>query len=637
MAENDTEKTQQSDSPETTPARRCGATVLPDGTIRWRLWAPAAKNVELVLFDERGLRTTRPMRRERSAEGDGYFTHEEPNGAENQRYAFSLDGGADRPDPYSLWQPDGLRGPSAVVRTESFTWTDDGWRGIARQDLVIYEVHVGTFTPEGTFDAIIPRLADLKDLGITAIEIMPVAQFPGSRNWGYDGVLPFATQNTYGGPRGLQRLVDAAHAAGIAVVLDVVYNHFGPEDNYIHEFGPYFTEKYKTPWGKAVNYDDAGSDAVRDLVLDNVRTWLADFHLDGLRLDAVHAIYDLGARHILRSIREAADGVSQQGGPQGGRQIHIIAESDQNDPRLVADAERGGHGIDAQWSDDFHHAVHALLTGERRGYYSEYGDPAQVARALENPFVFAWQYSPHRKRKHGAPLSPETPGDHFVVCIQNHDQVGNRARGDRLSELLGSPAKQRLASSLLLLSPYLPLLFMGEEYGETRPFPFFCSFCGPELVQAVREGRKREFSDFLTASESIPDPDAADTFASAKLSWSWPDGSFHAGLRHLYRDLLAARRAWPAMRDYRRRPTRLLPSPDRPAVVELLRGDALHAYFNLTDQRQPLPQRMPDEHMFLFCSESVGYGGARQQSDSVGELLPYECVVLGPTEWRLRR
>ena len=350
----------------------------------------------------------------------------------------------------------------------------------------------------------------------------------------------------------MQRLVDACHAEGLAIYLDVVYNHFGPEGNYLGEFGRYFNDRYKTPWGAAVNYDGHGCDAVRDYVRDNVRMWLEEFHFDGLRLDAVHAVFDLSARHILRAIQMTAE----ESAARRGWPAIVVGESDLNDPRLLYPHDRGGDGLDAQWADDFHHAAHAFLTGERAGYYVDFGEAGQLARALESPYVYAWDYSPFRGRKHGAP--PEgLSGDRFVVCLQNHDQVGNRARGDRLNALLGSPAKVRLSAGLLLLSPYLPLLFMGEEYGEENPFPFFCSFGDPALIEAVREGRKKEFDAFSWQGE-VPDPQGEETFASARLGWSWPEGTPRAGLRRLYRDLLAARREWPALRDFEHRSARLL-------------------------------------------------------------------------------
>jgi maltooligosyltrehalose trehalohydrolase len=585
--------------------------------------------VDLVLIDGQQRREV-PMQPEER----GFFHCILPAVADGQHYSFRLDGGPERPDPCSLWQPEGVHGPSALVRPENFAWADRDWKGFPCRELVFYELHVGTFTPEGTFESVIPRLKELRELGVTAVELMPVSQFPGPRNWGYDGVLSYAAQNSYGGPHGLQKLVDACHAAGLAVFLDVVYNHFGPEGNYLAEFGPYFTDHYKTPWGKAVNFDGAGCDAVRDFVLDNARMWLEEFHFDGLRLDAVHAIYDLGARHILRDIKEAAEGVARR----SGRFVHIIAESDLNDPRFLLPPERGGYGLDAQWSDDFHHAAHAYFTGELSGYYQDFGDARQLARALTDPFLYAWDYSPHRDRKHGAPPEGLT-GDRFVVCLQNHDQVGNRARGDRFPTLLRDPAKERLASSLLLLSPYLPLLFMGEEYGEENPFPFFCSFGDPPLIEAVREGRKREFAAFVGQGE-VPDPHAEATFHAARLSWSWPEGTPKAGLRRLYADLLAARREWPALRDFERRTARLLPDENTGPVLELVRGGAgkteeARIFFNLGDRSHPVPGARNEEQRVLFSSEWTRYSGSRRDFHSTDELLPRECVVFGPFAWKV--
>jgi len=563
----------------------------------------------------------------------GYFHHAEPNVPEGQRYAYRLDGGPERQDPCSLWQPDGVGVSSAVVRPDRFAWTDRNWRGVRRENLVFYELHVGTFTPEATFDAVIPRLRALRDLGITAVELMPVGQYPGGRNWGYDGVLPYAAQNTYGGPRSLHRLVDACHAHGLSAFLDVVYNHFGPEGNYLAEFGPYFTDQYKTPWGKAVNYDGRGCDAVRDFVLDNARMWLDEFHFDGLRLDAVHAIYDMGARPLLRAIQEVAEDVaSRRGFP-----AHVVAESDLNDPRLLLPPERGGCGLDAQWSDDFHHAAHTFLTGERHGYYADFGGVRRLARVLERPFLYAGDYSPSRGRKHGAPPDG-LGGDRFVVCLQNHDQVGNRATGDRLAALLGSAARRRQAACLLLLAPHLPLLFMGEEYGEANPFPFFCSFEDPHLAQAVRDGRRREFADFAWQGD-VPDPQAEETFASARLSWSWPEGGGRAGLRRLHQDLLAARREWPALRDFTTRSVRVLAEDGDGALMELVRGgeDAIQAFFNFGGRCRPLHERRSGGWAPLFSSEAARYGGGRADATRVENLLPFECVVFGPPEWKTFR
>ncbi len=598
---------------------------------RWRLWAPRADSVDLFLFPGKEeqpeipeeISETVSMKPERG----GYFTCQKRDVPEGQRYAFSLNGGPPRPDPTSPWQPSGAGGPSAVLLPSSFEWSEGLWKGIPREALVIYELHVGTFTPQGTFEAIIPRLKELKDLGITAIEIMPVAQFPGGRNWGYDGVFLYAVQNTYGGPHGFRRLINACHQAGMAVILDVVYNHLGPEGNHLAEFGPYFTDRYKTPWGPALNYDDRGCDGVREFVLNNVRQWIGDYRLDGLRLDAVHAIYDFSARHILREIKRVAD----EEAARLGRPVHIIAESDLNDIRLLDHPERGGYGLDAQWSDDFHHAVHTVLTGERDGYYSDFGEPEQLAKVLNKTFVYDGCFSEHRGRSHGAPAG-EHPGDRFVVAVQNHDQVGNRARGDRLGTLL-DPAGERLAAGLLLLSPYLPLIFMGQEYGETRPFPFFCSFFDPRLVEAVRKGRREEFQSFNWRVE-VPDPQGEGTFESAKLSWSWPGESPQAGLRRLYRDLLRARREWPALKDDQNRSAQLLESDPR-ALLQLARGE-LVALFNLSKKNQLLPMDHRWKANVLLSSEFPCYGGRLEDENLPPELLPHEFRVYGPGEWDWR-
>ena len=609
-------------------SRRTGAIERGDGTVLWRVWAPLAREVTLVIHDGERKSEVAMAREER-----GFHFHVAPEGREGQRYAFRLDGGPERPDPCSLWQPDTVDGPSAVVFPSRFPWSDKAWKGVAQPDLVFYEIHVGTFTREGTFEAIIGRLEDLKELGITAIEIMPVGQFPGTRNWGYDGVLLYATQNSYGGPHGFQKLLDACHAHGMAIFLDAIYNHVGPEANFLGEFGPYFTDHYKTPWGPAVNYDRGGCDAVRDFVLDNVRMWLEEFHVDGLRLDAADCILDLGAHHILRAIKETAD----TAGERRGWPAIITAETDLNDPRLLYPPERGGHALNAQWMDDYHHAAHAFFTGQRQSYYRDFGEASQLRRILEEPYLYAGEYSAFRDRKHGA-RAEGLSGDRFVVFLQNHDQIGNSASGDRLGRLMMSTAKQRLAASYLLLSPYLPLLFMGEEYGEDAPFPFFCSFQGEDLVKVVREGRRAEYSA-RDGQTVVPDPEIEETFASARLSWSWPEGTPRAGLRRLHRDLLTARREWPVLRDFVNRSASLSAGQeDGRDVLELKRGsdpaNGLRAYYNLSGEPRPLQIDEVSGSGVLFSSESLTYGGSRDQLDTVSELLPYECVALGPTLWR---
>ncbi len=602
-----------------------GALAQEDGSVLWRVWAPFSRDVRLVTLSAAG-REEIAM----TAEDFGYFTCRRSGVEEGLRYGYQLDDGQAYPDPASRWQPDGVHRPSAVFFPAAYPWSDQAWRGVAREDLVVYELHVGTFTPEGTFEAILPRLDELASLGVTALELMPVAQFPGTRNWGYDGVHPYAVQQSYGGPRALQRLVDAAHARGLAVILDVVYNHLGPEGNYLGRFGPYFTDRYRTPWGNAVNFDGAESDAVRQFFIDNACAWVRDFHADGLRLDAVHAIYDFSPRHILADIQAAV----QEEAARLNRTVQVIAESSQNDVRLVKPPEEGGHGLDAVWSDDFHHSVHALLTGERDGYYVDFGCPAHVAKALEAVFVYDGCYSRFRRRRQGTWVGG-LDRTRFLVCIQNHDQVGNRARGDRFATIL-SPQAQRLACGLLLLSPCMPLLFMGEEYGETRPFPFFCSFGDAGLVEAVRRGRREEFAAMrFEWRAEIPDPQSPATFAAAKLAWSWPEGSSHARLRRLYQDLLAARRTWPALRDRQSTTARVLSSSgpeDRdgqPAVLVLHRGGegGIVALANLAARSVSLPPLDLGGRQVILSTEDARYGGNRRVGELPGELLPYELQV----------
>ncbi len=471
---------------------RLGAYYLGDRRCEFTVWAPNAETVSLQILTPQP--RTIPMQQKEW----GYWQVTADEIEPGTRYLYQLNGGETRPDPASYAQPEGVHGPSQVI-DQHFVWNDQGWSGVPLDNMIIYELHVGTFTPEGTFEAIIPRLPDLRELGITAIEIMPIAQFPGSqpagegsayRNWGYDGVYPFAVQNSYGGPQGLKKLVEACHKEGIAVVLDVVYNHFGPEGNYMSHFGPYFTETYRTPWGSAINFDDAHSPDVRSFFIQNALHWLQDYHIDALRLDAIQAIYDLGAKHFLEELAENVAELSQQ----DGRRRYLIAESDLNNPRIIRSPDKGGYGLDAQWSDDFHHALHALLTGSDIGYYQDFGTCEHLAKAYRDTFVYDWKYSPHRQRFHGS-SALDCPLTQFVVCIQNHDQIGNQMLGERLFQLI-SFESLKLAAGAVLLSPYIPLLFMGEEYGEEAPFTYFVSHSDPELIQAVRKGRKQEFEAF---------------------------------------------------------------------------------------------------------------------------------------------
>lgn len=458
-------------------------------------------------------------------------------------YAYRIDDGKPLPDPRSQHQPEGVHGPSRVVDPGSFNWNDEGFCAPPLGSAVIYEMHVGTFTPDGTLDSSIDRLDDLVDLGVTHVELMPVNAFAGNRGWGYDGVGLFAVHAAYGGPEALVRFVDAAHARGLAVLLDVVYNHLGPEGNYLGQLGPYFTDKYSTPWGTAVNFDEAGSHEVRRFIIDSALMWLRDYHIDGLRVDAVHAIYDMSARHVLESLNAEVQTLADR----VGRPLVVIAESDLNDPRMVRTQDANGLGFDAQWSDDFHHALHTLMTGEQDGYYSDFGTIGDLAKALTDAFVYDGRFSRHRDRAHGRPATGIS-GRRFLAYAQNHDQVGNRATGDRLVHQAGV-ARAKIAAAMVMIAPYVPMLFMGEEWGASSPFQFFSDFQDPGLDDAVREGRHREFAAFGWKPEDVPDPQDPTTFERSKLDWQERQDMPHSELLDWHRELISLRRKTPALND----------------------------------------------------------------------------------------
>jgi len=464
------------------------------------VWAPNAQRVSLRLAEHGDF----PMRRQ----PDGAFAL--TTGARaGDRYSYVVDGHQAVPDPVSRLLPEGVHGPTEIIDPGAYRWSDSGWRGLELSEYIIYELHVGTFTRQGTFDGVIEQLNYLKQLGITVIEIMPVAAFPGRRNWGYDGVSLYAVQASYGGPNGLKRLVDAAHRVGLGVMLDVVYNHLGNEGNYLRYFGPYFTDRHQTPWGEAVNYDQKGCEGVRRYVVENALYWISEYHLDGLRLDAVQTIKDDSPLHILAEIQQNVQRLADE----LGRRVCVIAETDENDPRLLRPPASGGYGLDAAWSDDFHHAVHTVLTQEDKGYYQDFGRKEQIVRALNEGFAFQGEHFKFWNAPRGAPPAG-IPLPAHVICIQNHDQVGNRAQGERLDALVPRGAS-KLAAALLLLAPHTPLLFMGQEYGEMAPFQFFTDYGDPALQKAVREGRRREFKDF--GWDEVPDPQDPQTFERSKL------------------------------------------------------------------------------------------------------------------------
>ncbi len=514
-----------------------GATLAGD-ICEFRVWAPAARRVTLRLMTR--MRGTEDLAMPYAE--DGQFALEAFASA-GDRYFYIIDGNKPVPDPVSRFLPEGVHGPTEIVDPQAFVWSDQQWRGLPLKDYILYELHIGAFTEEGTFDAAIEKLPYLKKLGITVIELMPVAAFPGTRNWGYDGASPYAVQASYGGPDGLKRFIDAAHRLGLGVVLDVVYNHLGNEGNYLRLFAPYFTDKHKTPWGDAINYDQPGSAGVRRYVVENGLYWIREYHLDGLRLDAVQTIRDDSCTHILAEIAENVTALARG----LGRQVCVIAETDENDPRIVRPRASGapgapgfgalgrgapgapgfgalgwgGYGLDAIWSDDFHHAIHAFFTGERTGYYQDFGRPEQIVRALTEGFVF--QGEPFRYwegRPRGA-SSRDMPAPAHVICIQNHDQVGNRARGERLTALVPRGVRM-LAAALLLLAPQTPLIFMGQEYDEPNPFQFFADYGDPVLRKLVSEGRRNEFKDFDFSN--VPDPHDPQTFQRSKINWRLTEG-----------------------------------------------------------------------------------------------------------------
>ncbi len=493
-----------------------------------RVWTPLAEQVELIVEGK-----SWSMLRDAATGWHSSMRMLEPG----QDYWFRLNGGEPLPDPRSPWQPLGINGPSRHIDHGEFSWTDRGWQARPLAEALIYELHIGTFTAAGTLEAAIDRLDHLVNLGVTHVEIMPVAEFPGQYGWGYDGVFPFAPHQGYGGPTGLKTLVNACHAKGLAAILDVVYNHLGPEGNRLPRFGPYFTHRHLTPWGDALNFDGPHSGEVRRYCCDNALMWLRDYHFDGLRLDAIHAIVDTSSDPFLAQLAREVDGFERR----SGRQLVLIAESDLNDPKIVRRREQGGFGLDAQWSDDIHHALHAVLTGERQGYYADFAGLSDLANALTTPFVYAGRHSEFRQRPHGESAAG-LAASKFVAYLQSHDQVGNRACGERIGHLVNSDRAQ-IGAALILLSPYVPLLFQGQEWGAKSPFQYFVDFAHhPELASAVADGRCREFAAFGWQPDDIPDPTAQETFQRSKLDWTEPAQAQHAQMLAWHQALIELRR-----------------------------------------------------------------------------------------------
>jgi maltooligosyltrehalose trehalohydrolase len=605
-----------------------GAYYSKNGICDFRVWAPFARSVslKLVLPEQRLV----PLRRDT----DGYWRVQTDNCPPGTRYLYRIDEEHERPDPASHFQPDGVHGPSQVVDHAAFAWTDSGWSGLTLRSMIMYEIHTGTFTPEGTFDAIASRLGYLKDLGINAIELMPVAQFPGDRNWGYDGVYPYAVQNSYGGPEGLKRLVDACHRMGMAVILDVVYNHLGPEGNYLWSYGPYFTDRYRTPWGDAVNYDGAYSDEVRSYFIGSALHWVSEYHIDALRIDAIHGIFDFSARHFLQELGEAVHARADE----LGRKVYVIPESDLNDVRVVKPVVTGGYGLDAQWNDDFHHCLHALLTGERSGYYEDFGAVEQMAKAYREGFVFSGQYSSYRKRRHGS-SSKDRPAHQFVVFSQNHDQVGNRMRGERLASLVSFEAL-KLAAGVVILSPAVPMLFMGEEYGETAPFQYFVSHGDEGLIEAVRKGRREEFKAFGWEGE-VPDPLAEETLLASTIDLRQCVQEHHQTLFGFYKELLRLRKETASLNNLSKADmeVRAFPEETMLYVRRWQDDEAVFFLFNFNKERRTVPLMLPDGLWSKMLDSSDvrwdgGGGSMEQHIESPGQEI---VVRMMPQSFMLYR
>ncbi len=559
-----------------------GAWYLGGDRCQFTVWAPQAQQVAVKIISpaERLLLM--------QAAKFGYWQLTADQIAPGTTYFYQLDESLERPDPASQFQPEGVHGPSQVIDHTTFTWNDSTWANRPLEDLIIYELHVGTFTPEGTFAAIAARLPYLKDLGVNTLQIMPIAQFPGNRNWGYDGTYPYAVQDSYGGPDRLKQLVDTCHQHGIAVLLDVVYNHFGPEGCYVGHYAPYYTERFKGVWGNALNFDGPESYGVRNYFIQNALYWFETFHVDGLRIDASDHIVDLNAKHFLQELAEVTADLSQR----HDRKFYLIAENDLSDVRVTRPASQGGYGLDAQWNDAFHHCVHTLLTGEQLGYYQDYGRCEQLAKAFKQGFVYSWDYSPNRKRWHGSDSS-DLPGHRMVVCIQNHDQVGNRILGDRLTHLISFEAL-KVAAAALFFSPNIPLLFMGEEYAEDAPFLYFVSHADPELIAAVRAGRKAEFAHFHQEQDYV-DPESEEAFQRSKLQWESCHQGHHQVMLDFYQHLIQLRRTLPALKQLNKQNLTAIALEDEKVLLlhRWCEGDQVFCLLNFSQVERSLTPTIP--------------------------------------------
>ncbi|THU32972.1 malto-oligosyltrehalose trehalohydrolase [Niastella caeni] len=599
-----------------------------NNTTTFSVWAPLCNRMVLHLVHPHD------KEMEMTKHEEGYWKISIDDLPDNATYFFKPDGEKDYPDPASQFQPQGVHGHSQVVNHQLFAWTDQQWKSIPLQNMILYELHVGTFTKEGTFEAIISRLHDLKETGINAIELMPVSQFAGNRNWGYDGAYPYAVQNTYGGPEGLKKLVDACHREGIAVILDVVYNHLGPEGCYFSSFGPYTTNKYNTPWGKALNFDDAWSDGVREYFSNNPLYWFEHFHIDGLRCDAIHFVFDNGAVNFWEYTHQKVKALEEK----LGRPFLLIAESDLNSPKVVQPPELGGYGFDGQWLDDFHHALYVLLDEKGKERYYDFGTMKQLAKAFTDGFVHSGEWVQFRK-KHFGVSSKGVPGNKFIAHNQNHDQIGNRVQGERLSMLV-DVEKLQLAAAALLLSPYVPLLFMGEEYGEDVPFYFFVSHTDKELVEAVKEGRKKEFASFLNEGEIFPDPQAEKTFMKCKLQWHKRHEGKYKMLLNWHKELIRLRNSHSIFQYTDKKYISAEVFGGKGLAIHRRSENAAHhliCLFNLSEKElhYHLPSSQPAWHLLLHSKQpqwqyqhtSENYKPVLQMNGNEKVQLPPYCVV----------
>jgi len=605
--------------------RKLGVNFNEEGQADIALWAPKVDYAEIYYVDKN--------KSEQLIGGElGLWTLTTDSLKPGDLYFFKLDGKVQFPDPASLSQPDGVHGASQAINNREFNWTDEKWKNFALKDYIFYELHVGTFTSEGTFAAIEEKLDYLIDLGITAIEIMPVSQFSGERNWGYDGVFPFSVQNSYGGAKGLQQLVNTCHNKGLAVVLDVVFNHIGPEGNHLENFGHYFTDKYHTPWGNAINFDDAWCDHVRNFFIENTLMWFRDFHIDGLRMDAVHAIKDFSPLHILQEIKLYVDELIHE----TGRNHYLIAELDLNDTRYINAISKGGFGLDAQWIDEFHHALRVSSGQPKTGYYSDFDSIVSLAKSYEDAYVYDGAYSDHRKKKFGVKAA-ENPGQQFVVFSQNHDHVGNRMLGERTSELV-SFEMQKLLAGAVLVSPYLPMLFMGEEYGETNPFQYFVSHTDPELADAVRKGRKKEFEAFHMEGEA-PDPMSEETFEKSKLQWQLTEQEPHKTMLSFYKKLITIRKEQAALHVLNRKDVSVESLTDQEVIILQRQHKIQHTICLMNFSKQPqqlkVPVYAPVWHKLMASSDLKWKGPGdlpRTISEEISLVLPPESFTLYSNE-----